>query len=115
MPLGHLFREKHMLKFKRDRGLRLAAGGVGALLAGTQFASAVANNYVWLTTPVSTNWNLTDLNWSGGSGTWVNDSGDTATFNVAPTGANSPLSLTDAILIQNLTFTTGGWTINAGG
>ena len=67
-------------------------------------AALPAETLVW-TGAASSNWNLTDLNWTNETGTataWVN--GSSATFAV---DAESNISVTDDIQLQNLLMTAG--------
>src|SRR3954451_174169 len=105
-----------MITSKRRRGMKFAYTvlAAAAMSGSAQVASAAAVSYTWLASPATHSWNLTDTNWSGGTGVWVNDPADSATFNVAPAAANNPITLDANITLNNISFTTGGWTINAG-
>src|ERR1043166_8429131 len=58
----------------------------------------------------STNWNLTDPNWS--TGLWNNGNGDGAAFGA--TGAG-PINVTTPINVNSLGFTASGYTFNGSG
>ena len=80
--------------------IRAATVACALLAAGT----LPAETLVW-TGAASSDWNLTDLNWTNETGTamaWVN--GSSATFAVS---ADSNISVTDDIQLQNLLMTAG--------
>ena len=85
------------------------------LTSVTFAASAGATDYTWLAAPANAIWDTSSANWSGGSGTWVDDASapNNATF-----GSSSKTTLTvpagETRLVGNLTVNLPSLRFNTG-
>jgi len=92
----------------RSFGRFVRCGVAGLTLGGA--SAAFSADFTWLSAPASSQWNVSDTNWSGAGSVWVNAPTNSAIFGASGTKTISAGSL----VLSNLTFNSDGYTVGGG-